>query len=337
MPTGLGLVRHPTDAALLSDAIRRHDRVGLAGLTARPSRRGRWGVPPAPNAVAGFRWGVRDERHPHWWPQGIDVLPGHGERPTLIAVSWFSQRGRGARVSFVEPRADAPRYRHVILAAPAADAGRARLGPVDVHAGGIAVVDDRVYVAATHGGLREFHLDDLLRLRRREHGIDGRLVLPQSAHLEASTASGGRRLRYSFVSAEEAPGGPGLVVGEYGKETGGRLARVALDAERRSVRDIAEVTEIHDPGIPGMQGALVHHDTWIVSATTGAHSGGDLWVGGPGSFVRLPGELAPGPEDLALWPERAQLWTVSEYPGHRWVYALDLADVFARARRAGHG
>ncbi|MBI5161708.1 MAG: hypothetical protein HY996_09905 [Micrococcales bacterium] len=359
-PTGLSLVRHPTDETLLATAVRPHERVGVAGLGTGRARRGRWGVPPAPHAVAGFRWDAIDDRHPRWWPQGIDVLPGEGGRPTLIAVSWYSQRGRGARVSFVDPRPDAPRYRHVTLAAPvevpegdSAVPGGVRLAPVEVHAGGIAIVDDRLYVAATRGGLREFRLADLLRLRNRAGRIDGPLVLPQCAHLVATTASGTERLRYSFVSLEgageggggggrEGGGGgdtadarPALVVGEYGDGPGGRLARIPLDPRQRGIRARAEVAEVHDPGIPKMQGALVRDGTWFVTASRGARAGGDLWVGGPRGFTRMPGELAPGPEDLALWPARGQLWTVAEFPGRRWVYALDAAATRARARAQG--
>lgn len=334
-PTGLGLARHPTDEALLAAAMHPHARVGVAGLRTGRARRGRWGVPPVPHAVAGFRWDVLDDRHPRWWPQGIDVLPGEGARPALIAVSWYSQRGRGARVSFVDPRQDAPRYRHVTLAAPESAPTGARLSPVEVHAGGIAIVDDRLYVAATRGGLREFRLSDLLRLRRQEGRLEGPLVLPQSAHLAPTTASGAERLRYSFVSLEaggdEADARVALVVGEY-RDSGGRLARIPLDPRARSIRATAEVTDVHDPGISRMQGALVRDGTWFVTASRGDRAGGDLWVGGPQGFVRMPGELAPGPEDLALWPARGQLWTVAEFPGRRWVYALDLAETRVRAR-----
>lgn len=333
MSTGLGLARRDGDSALLDAVAARHERIGLAGLGGMPFRRARWGAPPAPHAIAGFRWALRDDRHPRWWPQGIDVVPAADDHPDLIAVSWYSQRGKGARVTFVEPRPDAPRYRHVLLAAPEDGPRGALLAPVEVHAGGIAVVDDRLYVAATRGGLREFRLADLLRIRHREPGTDGALVLPQSAHLEATTASGNRQLRYSFVSLEEARGALGLVVGEYGTGVGGRLVRIPFDPERRAITASAEAAEVHDPGIPRMQGALVRDGTWYVTASRGHRAGGDLWVGDPSGFTRLEHELAPGPEDIAAWPRRGQLWTLAEFPGRRWVYALDAAETRRRASR----
>ena len=32
-----------------------------------------------------------------------------------------------------------------------------------------------------------------------------------------------------------------------------------------------------------------------------------------------------GPEDIAYWPQRDELWSVSEYPGARYVFAMNRA------------
>ena len=47
-------------------------------------------------------------------------------------------------------------------------------------------------------------------------------------------------------------------------------------------------------------------------------------------WTRRPGERAKehkatltiGPEDLSYWHQRDQIWCCSEYPGHRFVYAM---------------
>jgi hypothetical protein len=39
--------------------------------------------------------------------------------------------------------------------------------------------------------------------------------------------------------------------------------------------------------------------------------------------------LPTGPEDVTWWPQRGELWSLTEWPGRRWVYAID-ADRWVR-------
>jgi hypothetical protein len=48
-----------------------------------------------------------------------------------------------------------------------------------------------------------------------------------------------------------------------------------------------------------------------------------LYVGRPGAFRRHARVLPVGVEDLAYWPSRDELWTLSEYPGRRFVLAME--------------
>ena len=121
------------------------------------------------------------------------------------------------------------------------------------------------------------------------------------------------KFRYSFL----AEGSDGIVAGEYAKDESGRLARLTLADRSASVRDI------HAPGIPEMQGALLIDGVWVVSSSRGDKQNGDLWTGSEGGLVKREGALPPGPEDLAWWPERRQVWGATEHPGQRWVYAFD--------------
>ena len=320
-----------SEEGLIDELATAHPRVGIAGLLRGRGRRAQPGRVPAPAAVEGFRWSVLDGWSQRWWPQGIEVLAGHGARDDdVLVVSWFAQQRhgatQGARISVVDRRDPRrPRYHHVLLVEPVREGSAVRMRSVEIHAGGLAVVGDRLYAAATYGGLRTFRLGDILRTRGR--GPFGyRHVLPQSGHqrLRGGGKSGevDTRMRFSFVSVErDSEGGADhLVVGEFGPESAGRLGRVPLSAASPGV----EVIDLHEPGIPRMQGATVVDGVWFVTASHGTRPG-DLWVGSGGTWVRHPAVLPPGPEDLSASHDGRRLWSLSEYPHRRWVFAMDAA------------
>jgi hypothetical protein len=316
------------DDELIDRLAAAHRRIGIAGLLRTRGRRARPGRPPAPAAIDGFRWGTLDGWSQRWWPQGIELLAGYGDADAVLLVSWFAQQRRGAthgaRITVVDRRNPRrPRYHHVLLVEPVRENGAAVMRPVGIHAGGLAVVGDRLYVAATYGGLRTFRLGDILRTRGR--GLFGyRHVLPQSGHerLVGGDSDGDdTRMRFSFVSLERdsSGGADHLVVGEYGPESGGRrLGRIPMGTD--SPR--GEVIDVHEPGIPRMQGATVVDGTWFVTASHGSRPG-DLWVGSSGTWVRHPAVLPPGPEDLTASHDGRRLWSLCEYPRKRWVFAID--------------
>lgn len=326
---------------LIDELAAANRRIGIAGLLRGGGRRARPGRVPAPAATEGFRWGLLDEWSQRWWPQGIELLVGHGVgrddgRDDVLLVSWFAQQRRGesqgARITVVDRRdRRRPRYHHVLLVEPYRDGSVIRMRPVDIHAGGLAVVGNRLFVAATYGGLRRFELDDILQVTGR--GPFGyRHVLPQSGHerlLGGDDGGGGgdsdsdsdNRMRFSFVSVERdsSRGGDHLVVGEFGPERGGRrLGRIPMGTGSERV----EVIDVHEPGIARMQGATVVDGTWFVSASNGLRAG-DLWVGSGGAWVCHAGVLPPGPEDLTASHDGRRLWSLSEYPRRRWVFAMD--------------
>ena len=316
-----------TDPSLAGDDVAGARRIGLAGLLGTRGHRARRARVPGGAAVAGFRWRLVDVFSQTWWPQGIAV-GSHGGDPVVI-TSWFAQpkRGRemGSRVSVVDLRDPRrPRYHHVLLVAPRATAGGTVFDPVVVHAGGIVWSGDRLLVAATGGGFREFRLSGILSLPkrgllRRGSGPFGyRHVLPEFGSF--APEENAKKLRYSFIALEndDDPHELRLVSGEYSKKGEPRLAR------SRVVGDRVAVDETHVPGIAEMQGVVLADDTWFVNASRGDKLGGDLWVGAPGAMTRHEHVLPPGPEDLAYWPERRQLWSVTEFPGKRWVYAVDV-------------
>lgn len=270
------------------------ERIGLAGVLAQPGSPLRRAWVRGRAAERGWRWNVRDTLDRTWWPQGIDVGEHDGRR--IVAVSWYA-RDTGTRISFLD--IERRRYHHVELV----DTG----APVVIHAGGIAWLDDRILVADTFGGLREFRLDDIL------HTPAG-VVLPQSARHRARSAEGDRGMRFSFVSIEHGDGEPHLVAGEYGDGTrADRAARFTLGGE----------VELHETGLYRMQGIVIVDGTWYVTTSNGTRRGGDLWVGVPGSFTRHRHVLPPGPEDLAYDRDARRLWCLSEWPGRRRVFTID--------------
>ncbi|MGN6326567.1 hypothetical protein [Pseudolysinimonas sp.] len=294
-------------------------RVGLAGVLGGRGGRGRRAratAAPGSLVARAWRWSPRDHASPHWWPQGVSV-GAHEGRPVVL-VSWFAQpwgprRGRGSRVTVVDlGDARRPRYRHVELVAVGPDGAAA---PVPIHAGGIAwtAEGDRLYAAATFGGIREFRLGDIARVGRR-------LVLPQHAEF-AAEGEPRERMRYSFVSVA-APGE--LVAGEYRADDRGRIARLRIDDER------AEIVEIFCPGIAAMQGVALDAGVWSISASRGERDPGDLWRGPRDALARHPGALPPGPEDLAH-DAAGRLWGVSEFPRRRVLYELSDSTASAAA------
>jgi hypothetical protein len=269
---------------------------GLGDVLASRGRPARRVTAPGSLVISAFRWSGWDRWTQRWWPQGIAV--GTFDGAPLAIVSWFSKprggRDRGARITVVD--LDRLRYHHVRLVEGP------NYAPVSVHAGGIVWLGDRLLVAATRGGIREFRMSGILRVGR------ARFVLPQVAHLKPT-----EEFRYSFL----AEGTDGIVTGEYSTTEHGRLAGLTLG------NGVVSASDIDTPAIPTMQGAVRVDGEWAVSSSRGDRQNGDLWTGKRGTLVKHEGALPPGPEDLAWWPERRQLWGASEHPGQRWVFAVD--------------
>ena len=352
-----GLVQHALRTS--SSRTRRVDaltarlpRVGLQGVLDDADRSGSACPVPGEAAGDGFTWDARDRDDPSWWPQGVAAVRG-GQ---VLLVSWYGRRSRGrtqgSRISVVDRSDPAnPRYGHVLLVSTRRPLGLLSFGTVPVHAGGIAVLGDLLYVADTWAGVRVFRLGDVVRVPRRR--VDAALpwsgagtrtlgrrptggftsygyahVLPQALRLRTRLRPGARPLRWSFLSVGQVGGEQSLVVGEYGRKgSAPRLARYLLDPATGLPAAGPDGTcppcELHERQPPRMQGVAVHDQTWFLSASAGQDRPGDLHVGAPGAFVRHRGVLPPGPEDLDWSFPGEQLWCATEWPGRRWVFPVD--------------
>ena len=334
------------------DALgRRLPRVGLDGVLADLDRQAQACAVPGRAAGDGFTWEPRDRDDRRWWPQGVAVV----RDGAVVLTSWYAKRGwlartQGSRISVVD-RSDPehPRYRHVLLVTPRR-LPRLSLRAVRVHAGGIAVLGDLLYVADTFAGVRVFALSDLAQVPRRRwdallpwpgagsRTLGRRLlggftaygyghVLPQRLRLRVPRRSG---LRWSFLSVGQVEGRLSLVVGEYRRRgSTPRLARYPLDPATGlpavGPDGRCRPLEVHAPAPLRMQGVAVHGSRWWVSASSGPGNPGDLHVGAPGAFRRHRGVLPPGPEDLDWGRPGEQLWCLSEHPGHRYVFPVATA------------
>ena len=338
---GYRLVEAARRAEFFEHFLGRFHRVGLRGVLADTNRVATPADVPGEAAVGGVTWRRSDRRTRRWYPQGIttsadaygpDANAGTFEGKPVVLVSWYAHGPLGyvllgSRISVIDLADDsAPSYRHILLVAPKRRWGIHRLRPVRIHAGGIVWYGDHLYVAGGAAGIRVFRLGDIVRVRNRVRTKGYRYVLPLFTSYDASHDSG-PPMMYSFMSLDRAGAEDHLVAGEYGRKGGShRLMRYPIDREsellRRNDRGWAIPAEMYDRQIERMQGATLVNGTWVVTASMGEGMPGDLWVGTPGSYKRHRGVLPTGPEDITYWPQRGQLWSVTEWPGRRWVYAI---------------
>ncbi|QNN51708.1 hypothetical protein [Nocardioides mesophilus] len=349
--TGLGLVR-ADDRSEAVAALVQHvgRRVGLQGVLADLNRTGRVGPVPASAAVWGFRLQAEDDHSPRWWPQGITTsgdanADGQVGGRSVVLTSAYSKEVNGlhmgSRITVTDvTEPNRVRYRHVLLVEALEVDGQLELRPVKVHAGGLVWHGRHLHVAATARGLATFRLDDILEVPRSGAaarfglGADGaldafghRYVLPLRFRYVAEHAAAVAPMRYSFLSLERDDGAVRLVAGEYGRDGATtRLLRYAIDpASRLPAEDWlgrSRPLEV-EVGVDGMQGAVVVGGRHYLSTSAGPSRHGSIWVGTPDALERRPGVLPVGPEDLSYAAATDRIWCVSEYPRHRYVFAMD--------------
>ena len=342
---GYRLVAAARELNLSERFFGRFRRVGLRGVLADLNRVGTHTDVPAEAAVAGMTWQRDDRDTVRWYPQGIttsadaygaDPAGGMFEGHDVVMTSWyghgwFGWLHLGSRISVIDWTDEGegpPRYRHVLLVEPRRFLFFHRLRPIRVHAGGIVWYGKHLFVAGSSQGIRVFRLDDIVRVRNRIRTKGYRYVLPQYTIYLADQDEGEGRMTYSFMSLDRAGEEDHLVAGEYGRKGGShRLIRYPIDRDtellRSDDRGWSVPTAMHDRQVARMQGAAIVDGTWVITSSNGEGNPGDLWVGQPGDYTRHSGVLPTGPEDITYLPQRRQLWSLTEWPGRRWVYAID--------------
>lgn len=272
-------------------------------------------------------------------------------RRVLLTSAYAKERdgvGMGARISVVDVTDPGRvRYRHVLLVDAGLSDDELVLRPVKVHAGGLTWHGGHLHVAGTLRGLSSFRLADICAVpaggdpRRLGPGPNGsvdafgyRYLLPLRFSYEGRAGEGAEPMRYSFVSLDRSTSPPALVAGEYAprRAAGGtRLARYGIEKATSlpgtepgagAGTDLVRALAVEN-GVRQMQGACVVDGRHYVTTSAGGYRRGSLWVGDPGCLRRYGGVLPIGPEDLTYWPETDELWSLSEYPHHRFVFAMD--------------
>ena len=288
------------------------------GTTWRPVRQKR-------RSTVDLRWLSARSWTRRWYPQGIDLGLWHGRR--TLAVSWFRQQLDGhhlaSRIAFV----DLERSRHLDVLLAVEEDGE--LQPAQIHAGGLAWFDDRLFVAATGRGIWEFDLGGIRRVRGSEAR---RLAGARGRGLRATALVAVRRrvhpidIRCSYLGRVFDDDGTPLrrvLIGEYTRDEKGRIAEFTVPAsDDEDFHEEARFT----PGIRQMQGAVRWGGRHFVSQSDRMRPG-VLWTGARDALVRDRVPLPVGCEDLALDLDAKMLWSLGEHPWKRVVRGIPFSSL----------
>ncbi len=334
----------------LGDRLRRTDVSGL--LRASGHARLGGGCGKAAGVPAGslvYCFTRSDGTTRSWVPQGVtsvsDAAAGErwagGVRP--IVVSWHN--GGRVRLTFVDP--DRRTYRHVLLVEPVMRGGRPTYTDVGVHAGGIAWYGDKLYVADTRHGLREFDMRQIFDLAAGGAGSTGhadriglhggtyyahgfRYVMAQTNDWEFARGSAGAKcrgtgpLRMSWTAIDRTTRPHVLIAGEYCR-TGWARGRVVT----WPLEDFAGGGTVRADGgarLPAdmIQGAVRTHGRWWFTQSLGSKRGRLLSTRhtGQGWAAVQRRTISYGPEDLSCYRGRHRVFTLAEHPGRRALWAF---------------
>jgi hypothetical protein len=316
-------------AEIAALAGRYGDPVGVAGVLRNLDRVAERVPVPGLAVDWGFRWNEDDTGSPHWWPQGITNsahVPGVDRR--LLVTSAYAKDDRGSRITVVD--VDTLGYRHVLLVVPELDGGQVRLRPLTVHAGGLVWAGPHLYVAGTRRGLFTCRMDDITEVEPGEETFGHRFMLPVRLAYDATDDR--EQMRYSFLSLDRSTAVPHLVAGEYGRgDMTRRIVRFPLDPATYDLQagedGTSRAASFDERGLGHMQGTAVVEGRYYVTTSRGRWKLGAVQVGEPGAFRIFRQAVPIGPEDLC-YGEDDRLWSLSEYPGHRFVFCMR-RDTFA--------
>lgn len=293
-----------------------------------------------------------DSNTRNWVPQGVttvsDAVGGEqwagGGRPIL--VSWHDS-GR-IRLTFVNPGKRT--YRHVLLVYPTMRGNQPTYTDIGIHAGGIAWYGDKLYVADTRHGVREFDMREIYDLAKSKAGSTSRsgrvglhgekyyghgyrYVMPQTGSWQfAHGRTGGKcrgsgPLRMSWVAVDRTTWNHVLIAGEWCRPKGpqGRVVTWPL----RALSGTRTVHADWAAWLPGdrIQGGVRTNGHWWFTQGRGKKRGRLLMTHrGLWDWSRVTYRtISHGPEDLACYRGRHRIWTVAEYARKRalWSFPAD--------------
>ncbi|HEU5157202.1 MAG TPA: hypothetical protein VFU43_09405 [Streptosporangiaceae bacterium] len=324
------LTWRPTDRAalaeiddLVADGTHGISHAQMSTVAADGNRTLRWksGCPAGNDAVDALDAKVRlgawcfdnDDANNAWYPQGVGI----SRTPTLsgVLLSWYHKNSAGETdmtritVGARPPVETDGTYRIVLLAVPTttasgelamrdvrpvrADLSTRAVDDLGLHAGGIAVAGDYLYVADTAGGFRVFNLTKPYQVATGKSGLGldatddkfyahgAKYALFEEGRYAYDTAAGtckpdtqapdgpGRNLCFSTVSVDNSYPTPGLVSGEYRRTAGvvaGKPVRVVrwplnADGSLRSTGNVVTSTTVYGTYTPRIQGVAARYDS----------------------------------------------------------------------------
>jgi hypothetical protein len=168
---------------------------------------------PEENRVRGIRWNEDDETTSIWRPQGIAGFSRNGVR--YLLVSWYAKdaaESKGSRITLIDISPSSSTYltyRHILLVQPTLPTGTldytqyGAYAPLNVHAGGVAYFNGKIYLSSTSLGLRVFDLDKIIEVSSGTgtedkcgkdasgnlYAFNYRYILPQIGYYKINDAS----------------------------------------------------------------------------------------------------------------------------------------------------
>lgn len=289
----------------------------------------------------GFAWDSDDEGKAWWIPQGLTGsfdanATGTVAGKKVVAVTWYydiakhpgSTGEKGIRLSLADVSGTTVKYRHLLLVLPKIASGRADFDPIDIHAGGVAWVGDKLWVVDTGSGIRVFDLSRIFQVATDKDSVgwDGtthqgglyKYVVPQVGFwVDGSKCNP----VFSFVALDKSTSS--LVTGEYDATAiTGRVFQWPIDLGTGALAASTWSGAAWVMGQRQVQGAVTRGGAFYFSSSAPAGGGGVLYVAREGKKT-LSYKWVDAPEDLMFDSKANQLWGASEGLNARYVFAVD--------------
>ena len=298
-------------------------------------------LPGVPGFQRGFVWDDDDNGKVWWIPQGITGTPDAYATGTIggkkaIVVTWYyelakhpgSTGEKGTRISIADVSTAAVKYRHLLLVEPTMNGTRADFAPINIHAGGVVWIGDRLFVADTGSGIRVFDLSRIFEVSAATDSVgwDGaayqgglyKYVVPQVGFYRDTSQC---NPVFSFVALDRSTTPPALLTGEYVADgIQGRLFRWPVDATTGAIEPKTWADGAWAMAQRQVQGALTHNGVFYMSSSQPAAGKGVLYVTRPGK-KSLSYAWVDAPEDLMFDEQANALWSAGEAVNKRYVFA----------------
>lgn len=279
-----------------------------------------------------FNWQNEDCMTKKWMPQGI-TSTAHSSSPDkkYLVVSWYDRKtNKGARVSFIDiSDMSNISYNHVLLVQPDEDKAFAALKTDEgknLHAGGIAWLGDKIYVAETGKGFRVFNPDVIFKANPMDSeigvyenkisGANYAYIMPQIDKIECSN---GKNLPHGFSNVSVSlcnDGTKKLITGSYTTKKG-NFSKRTNDV---IVWDLEKIVKSFTHPYERVQGVVMIND-YIFLSRGGKKGRLTRWDYKKNKFKQH--SFPKGCQDLTYMPQTDEIWSLTEYAGKRIVFSVE--------------